>query len=407
MTAHAKYSPSSSEQWIGCPGSLTLAGVTEDRGSVYAEEGTAAHDLAATALEEGKDVSEYKGNIIKVGKNDYEVTDEMVKHVQTYVDYVLDNLGDGTLMIEQQVSLAKVLDLPDQFGTADAVILRDNEIHVVDLKYGRGVEVHADNNKQLMLYALGALDKYKALGDFDRIRVTAHQPRLYNVSEWDCSIEDLQEFGREAKNAVKISEQCVTGELNYEEYLNPGDKTCRWCPAKHKCPALAAQVTNLIADDFVDIQNEDKMREKLKNGVDLAEGAEPSFLSNAMKNLDIVELWVKSIKDQVYKELVDGGEVDGFKLVRGREGNRRWVDVAEVEDALKGMKLKRDQMYKTEVISPTAAEDLLKRENPVRWAKLQEYITRSEGKLSVAKESSSKPAVLPGDLEDTFGKLGD
>lgn len=405
--AHATLSPSGAERWSTCPASVQLESGYPDTSSDYADEGTAAHAVAEMALREGKDAMAYKGRRIpmRAGKT-VEVTADMATEVQKYVDYVRDVSAGHELLLEQRLDISRWV--PEAFGTSDAVILRtDDELHVCDLKFGRGVKVDAEENKQMILYALGALDQFSVVLDFEHVRMTIHQPRLNHVSEWAITVDELRERGAKLKEAAERAYLYVDSETSPvpSDYA-PSEKACRFCKARGACPALAQRVQDEIGTDFDNLTAWAGSDEQKAMTLKALTPATPEALGKAMQALDLIEIWGNSVRGEVERRLLLGDEVNGWKLVQGRAGPRKWTSEQDAEELFKGMRLKSDEMYDKKVISPTTAEKLLK-DTPRRWAKAQALITKSEGSPSVAPASDKRPALVIKPAADDFDDVTD
>ena len=267
QAAHAKLSPSSAHRWIHCPGSLAMEAPMLDSSSAFADEGTLAHALAAHCLED-----EFNASFLVEKDFFYEdhgqsktatISGEMAREVQKYLDAVRA-LADGhELMVEQRLPFfgpahtfkvppPNMDHVPEQFGTSDAVILAGDEIIIIDLKYGRGVQVYAAHNEQLMLYALAAYHEFSLVQDFKTVRVCVHQPRLNHFDEWSCTVEDLLAFEQKAMAAAYHALQVAEFEKPqaYESHLRPSEDACRFCKAKGVCPKLRDKVLATVAGDF-------------------------------------------------------------------------------------------------------------------------------------------------------------
>jgi hypothetical protein len=411
---HARLSPSGAHRWMACPGSVILEADFPDESSSYAREGTAAHELAALLLENGGNAVDYIDKKIAFEDNGetlhWLITDDMAEHVQTYVDYVRGEAEGKTLLVERKLPIEHMTGEKGATGTGDAVILDAvaREITVIDLKYGMGVRVDAEENPQALMYGSGALEKYDIAVDFETVRVVIHQPRLGHVSEDRVTVLELREFEDEVRNAASncalAEEDAITGAgPGIEEFLNPGEKQCRFCRAKATCPALRASMAQLVASEPATI--DDFAEEFAAKKVDML--SEAQYLSWAMSNVGMVEDWCKAVRAEVERRLLAGQTVEGYKLVEGRRGPRKWADEAEAEKVFKSFRLRQDEMYDMKLISPTSAEKLLK-DQPKRWGKVENLITQSPGKASVAPATDKRPPLavtsVADDLRDEFAE---
>lgn len=210
-TYHAKLSPSGAHRWMACPGSVVLEADFPDEGSIYADEGTAAHTLAAFCLTDGLPAGTYIGEVIHVGSRQFTVDKTMAGHVDNYVKLVRGLAEGKTLLVERKVPIDHLTGEVGATGTADAVIIdtAQEAITVVDLKYGMGVQVDARDNPQLMMYALGAYEAYSVLGDFSHVSMYIHMPRLNYVSEYHIPVHELLQFGEQVREAAARVEKAV------------------------------------------------------------------------------------------------------------------------------------------------------------------------------------------------------
>jgi hypothetical protein len=310
---------------------------------------------------------------------------EMLEQVRVYTDYVQREAEGHQLLIEQVVDYSNVIDVEDSFGTSDAVILAGDELRIVDLKYGMGVRVSAEENEQLQLYALGALEVFGMIGDFKTVKMAIVQPRLDHISEWTTTVEDLRAFGDLARDRARWA-IALTNRVVASGDLNPGEKQCRFCKAKATCPALLAHVQDAVAADFDNLDVDEIKTAPLGMG--------PNRLGVALAAVPLIEDWCKAVRAKAETELLAGREVSGFKLVQGRNGARRWGNEEQAEKTLK--KLIGKAAFETSLISPAQAEKKLKG-NKDAWATLQAAIVQKPGPPSVAPITDKRPAWSPAD----------
>lgn len=422
---HALLSPSAAKKWLGCPASLACeVGIPNESGAA-AVNGTAMHTIAEAALNDIKDGhqpsdfnlekwfspvaselvvvrNEGKGPMCTLSgeqlgdRGDVVVTDDFVTQVSKYVNYCSPIIAAAELVeIEAKVPLTRILhpgfELKDKkletFGTADFVALLRNQdgtytLIVGDLKTGRH-KVNALENKQMMLYALGLLRKYRRTHDISAVKLFIFQPYAGGADEWDTTPEALEHFGRFASGrALKTLDAYQRGKKGLTPAdFRPSNDACQWCRFAEQCNAKRKMASHAMAEDM-----------------DLGDAIEmtPAMLKAEWDRLPLMRKHIEDIEKAFYKS-VSAGEQPTHKLVEGRPGNRSWSDVAAVEEYMKGTP-KAELMYKTSLLSPTEAEKVLK--GTGYWGVIEKFITRKPGQPSIAAADDKRPAWTPVSDED-------
>lgn len=360
---HARLSASSAHRWIHCPGSVELSApyVDTDESTVYAEEGTVAHELAEWKLRRalGDKRTASAAKLKKIQASPF-YSGEMDEATDYYRDTVLEHFAAAgespELMIEQQFTLTDWV--PEGFGTSDAVIIGGDTIQVIDLKYGKGVKVDARGNEQLRLYGLGAASLFLDLYDFTTVRMTIIQPRLDHVSTEELPLSELLRWAEDtvrpqAKKAMGDSDEIATGDW------------CRWCPAKAVCRKRAEENLELARYDF-------------QPGPALTTEEIGDILCRAE---ELVK-WAGDIQAYALQQALAGAHYDGWKLVEGRS-TRKYADDLQVAAALTGAGYDEAMLYERKLLGITAMEKLVGKK------KLTEVL----GDLIV--KPAGKPVLVP------------
>lgn len=414
---HALFSPSSGHKWIRCTGALAMEVGFPNTTNKSAEQGTAAHELASWALTDGRySCAAYVG---RVTANEWEVTEEMAEATQVYVDAIRARVEEYRtagavsvhLYVENRVDLSDVVGIPDQFGTSDSIFLVEWAdgtwlIGVEDFKFGYRI-VTAEENEQLMLYVLAALYQYGIVGNFTRARMVIHQPNREHVSDWECDVDTLLEFGAVARAKAQAASKLMgkpKGSLL--PFLTPGDKQCQYCKAAGTCPALGKWASDLVSNEFANLTEANILTPLEKNLPALGEEKQAETLGLYLRAMPLLEIFCKGVLTAAEVFMFAGGKIAGFKVVAGKKGRRSWgSNAAEAEAAMKAMRLKQEEMYSFKLISPTQAEKVLKKESPRRWKKLQDLVVQSEGQPSIAEDADNREPLAITKPEDDFGVL--
>jgi hypothetical protein len=335
MTAHAMLSASGSKRWLSCAPSARLEATLPEpkrstKGIDFSAEGTLAHSLGEIRLrlqfnQIGHDEYDREYEVIKTHPIYQNYTsderDDFEANVDNYVLYVRSQIGESdTPLFEQRVDFSDWV--PDGFGTADVVILSKHSIRVIDLKFGRGVPVYAQDNPQLRLYALGAYAKFKEeWPEITEVSYTIHQPRLDSISTDGTSIAKLVDW---ANYFVKPKARKAWSGAG--EFL-PGE-WCQFCRAKATCRARSDFNTELAKQDFKDppLLSEEEVIEVLAKAQDLrtwANDVEEYALDKAVKE-NIIPSGFKLTTTKTHRKIADNQLAAAVLVEKGMPEEQIW-----------------------------------------------------------------------------------
>lgn len=380
---HAKLSSSASKRWLGCPGSVKLSEHYPNGSSIYADEGTIAHGMAEGMIsKDDKLVQKYEVEAAKFYGEHPELNGtflEMKMILQPYVDYVFEEYaaqvhedGAAQLMTEERVDLTEYI--PGGFGTSDVVILRQGRLHIIDLKYGKGVSVSAEDNPQLKLYALGTLARFDMLYDIEDVVMTIYQPRLDNVSTDTIKAKDLYAWGEEV---VKPGAQLA---LSEDAPVHAGD-WCQFCPARYDCKERARDAMEL---------------QKYLGQMVLS----PEEIAEILGKIDRLVKFAEDIKDSALTKALDGEEIPGWKVVEGRSIRKYVGSEEEIVRQCEGAGYDQALLYERKLLTITNMEKLMGKKQFAEV--LGAYVEKPEGKPTLAPESDKRPAITNNSAAEDF-----
>lgn len=361
--AHAILSASSSHRWLNCPPSARLCETYEDKGSDYAAEGTDAHSLCEYKLRKalGMGAVDPSEHLTWYNEEMEDCANGYATYIMELVEAAKETCADPVVLIEQRVDFSRWVE--EGFGTSDAIIIADGTLRVIDYKHGLGVLVEADNNPQMMCYALGALELFDAIYDIDTVAMTVYQPRRQNVSTFAMSKDDLYRWAEEVLKPT--AELAFAGDGNFL-----CGEWCGFCKAKHECRARAEANLLLAQYDF-------KLPPLL----------EDSEIEVILSRADQLVSWLNDIKEYALQQAISGKDWTGFKLVEGRS-NRRYTDEAAVTQAVTNAGY---DPYERKLLGITAMQKLLGKS---RFEELlSAYIEKPQGKPTLVPESDKRPVM--------------
>ncbi|MBC5745445.1 DUF2800 domain-containing protein [Lachnospiraceae bacterium MD308] len=365
MAGHALLSASSSRRWLNCPPSARLCENYEDKSSEYAQEGTDAHSLCEHKL---KSMLGMESANPTEGLSFY--SEEMEQCACDYAAYVMELVAeakkickDPVVLIEQRLDFSRFVQ--EGFGTGDCVIIADGTLYIVDYKHGKGVEVSAVDNPQMMLYALGALELFDGIYDIDTVQMAIFQPRRDNVSVCVMAKDDLLSWANgELAEKAKLA-------YDGEGKFACGD-WCRFCKAKAACRKRAEYNLEMAKYDF----------------------AMPATLEDAeivaiLARTDELSVWAADVKEFALQQALSGIKYDGYKVVEGRS-NRRYTDEAAVADAVKKAGFNPYEEKLLGITAMTAALGKKRFADIIEKAGLTE---KPQGKPALVPESDKRPPM--------------
>lgn len=326
MAGHALLSPSAAHRWLNCTAAPRLEENIADSGSTFAEEGTLAHAYCAKHLKGflGLPTADEDAEIKQL--NDKYHTGEMDEYTDTYKTIVLEKFNaartktpDAQLLVEVKLDFSEWV--PEAFGTADAVIIADGTMEIIDFKYGKGVKVSAAKNPQMQIYALGAYSQFSFEYNIQRVRMTIVQPRIDNLSEYELSAVDLIAWATyqlmpKAKEAFEGKGRQMPGEW------------CQFCKVKATCKALA-DLTFAAVEQHPDPKT-----------------ISPEEMAcRVLPMLDTIKTWIKGVDEYTLEQALNGQKYQGFKLVAGRSV-RKITDQEAVMGALSKAEFAEDAYMK-------------------------------------------------------------
>ena len=418
---HALLSASSSKQWLHCPPSVRLQEGFPNESTVYAQEGTFAHEVCEYK------VRKYLHERVKRPQSEEFYTEEIENITDVYYEFVVGvieemrkNGCEPLVLVEERVDYSHIA--PSGFGTADMLIIGKDEngrglLHIIDFKAGSGIFVDVNHNSQLSLYALGGLHAYGYIYPIEIVRMTIVQPRLDNLSTFECSREELEAWGERIKPIAKLAYE-GKGEQKPGEW-------CRFCRAKPVCKACAEEALSLCREDFIDLDGgafSEEARASPGNAEEVtdltapfnANTSAPVFkqpgliplaeLSAILPTLNRISSWIEAVFAFVSSEAINHGvSIPGYTVVEGRS-KRVFTDTKAVVDT--AVANGYTDLYKQQLITLTEFEKMMgkKRFNELLGA----YVAKPPGKLTLVPEDDPRePVDLSNTPDQEFAVLPD
>lgn len=384
-STHAQLSPSAAERWMECPGSIKLGKLFPDKSSEYADEGTCAHALGELFLKRDLKLCttyQYNRAFEEVKAIKY-YCEEMHDYCDDYKAFVIEELNasghEAQILLETKVDLTDWI--PEGYGTIDIRIAANRVLKIIDLKYGKGIMVDSENNKQLMAYGLGALKEYDLLFDIEFVEIIIYQPRLENISRFMISAKALREWGE--KVLIPAAKKAFDGAVDFK-----AGKWCQFCKAKPNCKTFAEYNLEIAKEQFSVGTDEEEL--------ELLKLAETNLLTDEQVSVIVLRAqefikWIDAVKDMALAEAIHNQKKwPGMKLVEGRS-IRKISDELEARRLLVKKGFKKDEITQTKLLGITKLEKIIgaKDFNAV----LTNLIFKPPGAPALVAASDKRPAL--------------
>lgn len=407
--AHSPLGPSSAKRWLNCPGSVRATAGLPSSSSEYADEGTAAHGVSEYCRIHDAEASEFLGWKVEVARGDvvrtFECDQEMVDSVQAFVDWCNEVPAD-LVLVEPLVRYDEYVH--QGFGTLDDARLRPRRGVITDFKHGKGVQVFAEHNEQLMTYALAVWLGYNWLFEFDEFVLRVAQPRLDHFDEWTISVAELLQW---ASEVLRPGGEFVMTKEGSEKFA--AGSWCQFCKIKQSCETRArwalSQVVQVPPDEFEDLDEAVERASKAALSFEAAQAEMPSeVIAKCLAVADYVASWCKDIKAAAMRRLQQRIPVGDWKLVQGR--SRRTWNLPELEIAAVLKEEGGVDPYEHKLLTPPKAEKKIGKKHPIMTARDDEgnliYVLKSPGKPKLAPATDKRPAMSV-DMLKEFDDLGE
>ena len=360
---HSLLSPSSSSRWLSCTASVDICSKYENSTNKAAEWGTTVHEL---------------GELMLLDKPLPKATKEQLECAEEYYDYCMALVKPDTIkMVETRFDLSFIA--PDTFGTGDFSCINGKHLDIVDLKTGHNI-VYAEENTQLMIYALGAIYELEIYGiEVETVTLHIMQSRANHIDTWETSYAELKEF---EKFVVSQAKKITTGKTEFK----PSKKGCAWCPHKPNCIALREHVEHILKGGF----------EKLEDLDGKADEINLDHLKNVLDNADLISSFVTACQEIALERMQNGEEIEGYKLVESRT-NRKWADEDAVAKYLT-RKIKSEDLWVKKLAPMTKILKLRPNDKD-----LEAMLVKPQGKPMIALSTDKRQAIT--NVKDCFEDL--